>query len=80
MKSFAIASLAAIVTTFPASAGSTSSNSSSNTSNGVHTRVETIVREDERARRIYEERMIRELTRDLQSHPGWGDDDAFEDD
>jgi hypothetical protein len=41
-----------------AHAGNTSSNSSSNSSNGVHTRVDTILREDGRGRRFYEERRI----------------------
>jgi hypothetical protein len=42
----------------PAAAGNTSSNSSSNSSNGVHTRVDTIVRDDDRGRRSIQERRI----------------------
>ncbi|HEY8566223.1 MAG TPA: hypothetical protein VIL65_12030 [Beijerinckiaceae bacterium] len=41
-------------------AGNTSSNSSSNSSNGVHTRVDTIVRDDDRGRRVYERRVYRD--------------------
>ncbi|AZO76222.1 MULTISPECIES: hypothetical protein [unclassified Bosea (in: a-proteobacteria)] len=45
----------------PAFAGNTSSNSSSNSSNGVHTRVDTIIRDDDRGRRrIYERRIYRD--------------------
>ncbi|HEV2559948.1 MAG TPA: hypothetical protein VGU45_15115 [Microvirga sp.] len=40
-------------------AGNTSSNSSSNSSNGVHTRVDTIVTDDGRGRRIEERRVYR---------------------
>lgn len=40
----------------PALAGNTSSNSSSNSSNGVHTRVDTVITDDGRGRRRYEER------------------------
>ncbi len=47
-----------------ASAGNTSSNSSSNSSNGIHTRVDTIVREDDRGRRsVYERRIYRDERR-----------------
>jgi hypothetical protein len=42
-----------------AQAGNTSSNSSSNSSNGVHTRVDTIISDDGRGRRIYERREYR---------------------
>ncbi len=42
-----------------ASAGNTSSNSSSNSSNGVQTRVDTIVTDDGRGRRIEERRVYR---------------------
>ena len=42
-----------------AQAGNTSSNSSSNSSNGVHTRVDTIVTNDERGSRYYERRTYR---------------------
>ncbi len=42
-----------------AHAGNTSSNSSSNSSNGVHTRVDTIVTDDERGSRSYERRTYR---------------------
>jgi hypothetical protein len=42
----------------PALAGNTSSNSSSNSSNGVHTRVDTIIRDDDRGRRWIQERRI----------------------
>jgi hypothetical protein len=45
-----------------ASAGNSSSNSSSNSSNGVHTRVDTIMRDDGRGRRVYEERIYRQRT------------------
>ncbi len=45
----------------PALAGNTSSNSSSNSSNGIHTRVDTIVRDDDRGRRsVYERRIYRD--------------------
>lgn len=45
----------------PAFAGNTSSNSSSNSSNGVHTRVDTIIRDDDRGRRrVYERRTYRD--------------------
>ncbi len=40
----------------PALAGNTSSNSSSNSSNGVHTRVDTVITDDGRGRRRFEER------------------------
>ncbi|TCR69899.1 hypothetical protein [Bosea sp. BK604] len=39
-------------------AGNTSSNSSSNSSNGIHTRVDTIISDDGRGRRSYYERRI----------------------
>lgn len=41
-------------------AGNTSSNSSSNSSNGVHTRIDTIVTDNGRGRTVYERRIIRE--------------------
>lgn len=45
----------------PAFAGNTSSNSSSNSSNGVHTRVDTIIRDDDRGRRrVYKRRIYRD--------------------
>jgi hypothetical protein len=41
-------------------AGNTSSNSSSNSSNGVHTRIDTIMTDDGHGRTVYERRIIRE--------------------
>jgi hypothetical protein len=55
---FAIAT-AIVALTAPAVAGNTSSNSSSNSSNGVHTRVDTVVTDDGRGRRIVERRVYR---------------------
>ena len=54
-----LSALAGIVLATGAQAGNTSSNSSSNSSNGVHTRVDTIVTDDHRGRRIYERRVYR---------------------
>lgn len=42
----------------PALAGNTSSNSSSNSSNGIHTRVDTVITDDDHGRRRYYERRI----------------------
>ncbi len=50
--------LGASLVALEAHAGNTSSNSSSNSSNGVHTRVDTIVRDDGGGRRSYYERRI----------------------
>ncbi|GJD94711.1 hypothetical protein [Methylobacterium iners] len=49
----------ALLTATTALAGNTSSNSSSNSSNGVHTRIDTLVRDDDRGRRFYERRYRR---------------------
>ncbi len=51
------ASAATLALATAALAGNTSSNSSSNSSNGVHTRVDTVVTDDERGRRFYERRV-----------------------
>jgi hypothetical protein len=51
-----LSTAAALVVATAAHAGNTSSNSSSNSSNGVHTRVDTIVTDDERGTRSYERR------------------------
>lgn len=40
-------------------AGNTSSNSSSNSSNGVHTRVDTIITDDDHGQTIYMRRTVR---------------------
>jgi hypothetical protein len=47
----------------PSQAGNTSSNSSSNSSDGVHTRVDTVITDDERGRRVYERRVYRQRER-----------------
>jgi hypothetical protein len=53
-------SILTILTLMPvAFAGNTSSNSSSNSSNGVHTRVDTIVTDDDRGRTVYVRRSVR---------------------
>lgn len=60
MRPIALAALA-MIAAGPALAGSTSSNSSSNSSNGVHTRVDTVIQEDDRGRRrVYERRIHRD--------------------
>jgi hypothetical protein len=56
----ALSSLMVLVLASSAQAGNTSSNSSSNSSNVIHTRVDTIITEDHRGRRIYERRTVRE--------------------
>ncbi|WP_147022396.1 hypothetical protein [Microvirga aerophila] len=48
----------------PSQAGNTSSNSSSNPSNGVHTRVDTVITDAERGQRVYERRVYRYRDRD----------------
>jgi hypothetical protein len=58
-----LSTAAALVVATAAHAGNTSSNSSSNSSNGVHTRVDTIVTDDERGTRVYERRTYRPATR-----------------
>ena len=55
----ALAAVAGLALATAAQAGNTSSNSSSNSSNGVHTRVDTIVTDDHRGRRVYERRVYR---------------------
>jgi hypothetical protein len=63
MKAFATSLVvSATIAASAASAGNTSSNSSSNSSNGIHTRVDTITRDDGRGRRYYEERIYRGRT------------------
>ncbi len=62
---FAISAAALVATAVlggagPAAAGSQSSNSSSNSSNGIHTRVDTYIREDGRGVYRYERRVLRE--------------------
>jgi hypothetical protein len=60
MRSLALAFVACCLAA-PALAGNTSSNSSSNSSNGVHTRVDTVIQEDDRGRRrVYERRIHRD--------------------
>ena len=54
-----LSTVAALALATGALAGNTSSNSSSNSSNGVHTRVDTIVTDDERGSRTYERRTYR---------------------
>jgi hypothetical protein len=54
-----LSTVAALALATGAHAGNTSSNSSSNSSNGVHTRVDTIVTDDERGSRSYERRTYR---------------------
>jgi hypothetical protein len=72
-----IALAAALVIGFaavPALAGNTSSNSSSNSSNGVHTRVDTIISDDDRGRRrVYERRSYRDERgwRERRRDRGW---------
>lgn len=56
-----------------AEAGNTSSNSSSNSSNGVHTRVDTIVRDDGRGRSVIQRRIVRE--REYRRGGRWREDD-----
>jgi hypothetical protein len=60
-----------------AQAGNTSSNSSSNSSNGVHTRVDTIIRDDGRGRSVYEERRVyrERASRGQPRLRRWRDDD-----
>jgi hypothetical protein len=55
----ALTSLALLTTTL-ALAGNTSSNSSSNGSNGLHTRIDTLVSDDDRGRRWAERRYRRD--------------------
>jgi hypothetical protein len=60
MKRLFALSILIILALMPvALAGNTSSNSSSNSSNGVHTRVDTIVTDDDRGRTVYVRRSVR---------------------
>jgi hypothetical protein len=61
---FMISMLLTLCIATPSQAGNTSSNSSSNSSNGTHTRVDTVITDDERGRRIYERRVYRSRDRD----------------
>jgi hypothetical protein len=61
---FMASMLAALVLATPSQAGNTSSNSSSNSSDGVHTRVDTVITDDERGRHVYERRVYRSRDRD----------------
>ncbi|HEY5794511.1 MAG TPA: hypothetical protein VIU82_05815 [Bosea sp. (in: a-proteobacteria)] len=58
MRLAVTAALFAGLAAAPALAGNTSSNSSSNSSNGIHTRVDTVITDDDRGRRSYYERRI----------------------
>lgn len=61
MKIATASLLLAVLAATPVLAGNTSSNSSSNSSNGVHTRVDTIVTDDDRGRRgVFERRVYRD--------------------
>ncbi len=55
----AVSVLATMSLTPAAVAGNTSSNSSSNSSNGVHTRVDTIITDDDNGQSIYVRRTVR---------------------
>jgi hypothetical protein len=61
---FTFSMLAILVLATPSQAGNTSSNSSSNSSDGVHTRVDTVITDDGRGRRVYERRVFRQRDRD----------------
>jgi hypothetical protein len=56
--------LAALGLATPSQAGNTSSNSSSNSSDGIHTRVDTVITDDGWGRRVYEQRVYRSRDRD----------------
>lgn len=58
MKTVAASIVLATLSVSAAFAGNTSSNSSSNSSDGIHTRVDTIVSDDGRGRRSHYERRI----------------------
>lgn len=60
MKRLLAVSILATMLLAPAAlAGNTSSNSSSNSSKGVHTRVDTIITEDDKGQSIYVRRTVR---------------------
>lgn len=59
MKLLAVLTLSISALTTVALAGNTSSNSSSNSSNGVHSRVDTVITDNGRGRTIRERRSIR---------------------
>lgn len=59
MKLLAVLTLSISALTTVALAGNTSSNSSSNSSNGVHSRVDTIITDNGRGRTIRERRSVR---------------------
>jgi hypothetical protein len=81
IKYVAVATLAILAFTMEAAAGNTSSNSSSNSSGGIHTRVDTIVTEDEYGRRIVERRSYHRDRRDpFRGFRDRGDGDAGDDD
>ncbi|QCI67265.1 hypothetical protein [Phreatobacter stygius] len=75
MKHLLIASvLATLALATPGQAGNTSSNSSSNSSNGVHTRVDTIITDNGRGRRVYERRVYRQRDDGYRSMRRWRSD------
>jgi hypothetical protein len=57
---FTVSMRAALALATPSQAGNTASNSSSNSSDGVRTRIDTVITDDGRERRIYERRVYRQ--------------------